>query len=209
MERLSRRHRKLLESLATEKARIAKDLEAVRQELDTSRTSADRNEDAMIEEILALEKKLDENVEQQLRQDDQIEALQAKLTEYEKQQNRDARSRKRTVRDVGKRFVTLYKNTRFHERAIEGFDDLPEDMKLRCEELIYQLDHDPDQVTVKRKVFSKSRETFFELVFAYRGRLYFRKTATRGVEVVTIGTKNSQERDLGLSGHPLKNVPPI
>ena len=196
MERLSRRHRKLLESLVAEKARIAKDLDAVRQELDASRTSADRNEEAMIEEIVALEKRVEENLEQQMRQDDRIADLQEKLADYEKQQSRSARSRKRAMREVGKRFGALYKRTRFNERAIEGFEALPEEMKLRCEEQIYQLDHDPDQVTVKRKVFSKSRETFFELVFAYRGRLYFRKTAARGIEVVVIGTKNSQERDL-------------
>ena len=39
-------------------------------------------------------------------------------------------------------------------------------------------------------------ETVLEVVFAYKGRLYFRKREDRRVEVVAIGTKNTQEREL-------------
>jgi hypothetical protein len=42
----------------------------------------------------------------------------------------------------------------------------------------------------------KNRETVLEVVFAYKGRLYFRKREDRRVEVVAIGTKNTQEREL-------------
>lgn len=197
MERLSQRHRELLKSLAVEKARLAKDLDAARGELATRQASADSNEEAMIEEIEALEGQIEENLQRQIDQEEEIQALKEKLAELEKESSRVAGARKRSRQDVAKRFAALYKQTRFHPRAIEGFDDLPEDLKLRCEETINLLDRDPDQVTIKRKVFSKSRETFFEVVFAYRGRLYFRKTGGRGVEVVVIGSKNSQERDLG------------
>jgi hypothetical protein len=31
-----------------------------------------------------------------------------------------------------------------------------------------------------------------EVLFGYKGRLYFRNTKDRGVEVLTIGTKNTQ-----------------
>jgi hypothetical protein len=196
MERLSQRHRELLKSLAAEKARLAKDLDAARGELATRQASAHSNEEAMIEEIEALEGQIEENLDRQIRQEEEIQALKDKLAELERESSRVAGAKKRSRQDTGKRFAALYKETRFHPRAIEGFDDLPEDLKLRCEETINLLDRDPDQVTVKRKVFSKSRETFFEVVFAYRGRLYFRKTAGRGVEVVVIGSKNSQDRDL-------------
>ncbi len=196
MERLSRRHRRLLESLIAEKARLAQDLGRVRSELETRRESADRNEEAMIDEIVALEQKIAENVDQQLRQQEEIKALKEKLAAFEAESARGARAKKRPRQETAKRFSALYKETRFHQRAIEGFDDLPDDLKLRCEEAIHQLDRDPEQVSVKRKVFSKSHETFFEVVFAYRGRIYFRKTAGRGVEIVAVGTKNSQDRDL-------------
>ncbi len=52
-------------------------------------------------------------------------------------------------------------------------------------------------MTIKRKVFGrKGHETVFEVLFAYSGRLYFRKTAQNRIEVLTIGTKNTQGKDL-------------
>lgn len=52
-------------------------------------------------------------------------------------------------------------------------------------------------MTIKRKVFSKkSRETVLEVLFAYRGRLYFRTSRDQHVEILTIGTKNTQLKDL-------------
>jgi hypothetical protein len=84
-----------------------------------------------------------------------------------------------------------------HERALSGYADLTEEMKIKAEEVIHQLDADPDKVTIKRKVFGKkNRETVFEVIFAYKGRLYFRKTS-QGVEVVVVGTKLTQQKDLG------------
>ena len=54
-----------------------------------------------------------------------------------------------------------------------------------------------DLVAVKRKVFGKkNRETVLDAVFAFKGRLYFRKRDDRRVEVVAIGTKNTQELEL-------------
>ncbi len=196
MERLAQRHRKLLETMVAEKTRLAKDLEAVRGELNSRSVSADRNEEAMIEEIEALESQIEENLERQIHQEEEIQTLKEKLAAFEKENSRGAAIKKRNRQEISKRFAALYKETRFHPRAIDGFEDLPDELKLRCEETINMLDRDPDQVIVKRKVFSKSRETFFEVVFAYRGRLYFRRTAGRGVEVAAIGSKNTQDRDL-------------
>jgi hypothetical protein len=35
-----------------------------------------------------------------------------------------------------------------------------------------------------------------EVIFAYKGRLYFRNTKDKRVEVLAIGTKNTQAREL-------------
>jgi hypothetical protein len=76
--------------------------------------------------------------------------------------------------------------------------DLEEGLRLKCEEAIHQLNADPDRVTVKRKVFGgKGMDTFFEMEFAYKGRLYFMRHPGGMVEVVAIGTKNSQATELG------------
>jgi len=52
-------------------------------------------------------------------------------------------------------------------------------------------------VQIKRKVFSKrGRDTVLEVIFAYKGRLYFRQSKNKGVEILSIGTKNTQGKDL-------------
>ena len=68
---------------------------------------------------------------------------------------------------------------------------------MKAEEVIHQLNANPDLVPIKRKVFGKkNRQTVLEVVFAYKGRLYFRKGQDRRVEVLAVGTKNTQEREL-------------
>ncbi|HKL00773.1 MAG TPA: hypothetical protein VJ943_10980, partial [Desulfotignum sp.] len=52
-------------------------------------------------------------------------------------------------------------------------------------------------VPVKRKVFGKkNRETVFEVIFSYKGRLYYRLMPDTRVEVLSIGTKHTQAKDL-------------
>ena len=60
------------------------------------------------------------------------------------------------------------------------------------------LDRKPENVTIKRKVFSgkKHRTTCFEVLFAYNGRLYFKKNENNSIEVLVIGTKNTQTKDM-------------
>jgi len=36
----------------------------------------------------------------------------------------------------------------------------------------------------------------FEVIFSYSGRIYFKKRDGRKVEIITIGTKNTQEQDM-------------
>jgi hypothetical protein len=91
----------------------------------------------------------------------------------------------------------LYKNLLVSQRAVDGLVELNEEMRLKAEEVIHQLNANPDLVTIKRKVFGKkNRETVLEVVFAYKGRLYFRRGTDRRLEIVAIGTKNTQEREL-------------
>ena len=54
-----------------------------------------------------------------------------------------------------------------------------------------------NRVQIKRKVFGKkNRETVFEVIFAYKGRLYFWKISGNRVEVLAIGTKLTQNKSL-------------
>jgi len=66
-------------------------------------------------------------------------------------------------------------------------------MKIKVEEIIHKLNEDPSFVLVKRKVFGKKgRATVQEVIFAYKGRLY----KDGKIEILTIGTKNTQAKDL-------------
>ena len=63
-------------------------------------------------------------------------------------------------------------------------------------------DAQADEVPIKRKLFrGKGKETVFEIVFARKGRLYFRRTKARKVDILVIGTKNTQEKDLVYLDH--------
>lgn len=165
--------------------------------LQNERERAERNEGDLIEEIESLEKKLAENLTLQETQQTEIRALREKFSLLEKEEPRESKSRQKAFAACQKRFATLYKNILVSERAVDGFMDLNEEMRLKAEEVIHQLDAAPDMVSIKRKVFGKkNRETVFEVVFAYRGRLYFRRCPDRRVEIAAIGTKNTQAREL-------------
>jgi len=86
-----------------------------------------------------------------------------------------------------------------NKKAIEGLLDLDDDdMQLKAEEVVHQLNDDPSGVLVKRKVFTgkKNKTASFEVLFAYNGRLYFRNIEGNRIEVLVIGTKNSQDKDM-------------
>jgi hypothetical protein len=149
------------------------------------------------QEIEALEGKLSENLSLQSTQMAEIGRLSDTIQGDEKGRQKDHRKRIKASDSVKKRFNALYKNISVHDRAIGGFVELNEEMKIKAEEVIHRLNEDPAMVTIKRKVFGrKGQQTVLEVIFAYKGRLYFRKTKERRVEVLAIGTKNTQAREL-------------
>ena len=186
-----------LKTLQTERQRLSAELEGLRRKVEREKNRASRNEDQMIEEIVALEKKIAENIALQNTQQREIESLTAKIQSYEKRRKRGEKHKAKSSDAAARRFKALYKNLTIGRRAVEGFAELTDDMQIKAEEIIHQLNEEPDSVPIKRKVFGKKgMGTFFEVLFAYNGRLYFRKGKDQGVEILAIGTKNSQTRDL-------------
>jgi hypothetical protein len=173
------------------------ELEHVLNDTKKKLNEASRSEDGLIEEILSLEKKIEQNEMLQKIQQEEIDALKSTLNKIESERKDKPRQSVKGEAVVAKRFKALYKNIAFHNRVFSGFQDLEEGMKLKCEEIIHLLNDDPDLVVIKRKVFGKkNRETVFEVNFAYSGRLYFRKLKSGIHEVLAVGTKNTQEREL-------------
>lgn len=197
LEQLKNDSKRRLQNLESEHHALSSQFAEARKDLNKERQTAHRNEDEFIQEIEDLEHKLNENISFQKEQLALIEALKAQIDAFGKEQERVLRLQKKGADEIEKRFQTLYKRLSFHRRAFEGFVDLPEELKLKAEETILNLNENPDQVTVKRKVFTKkSRETVLEVLFGYRGRLYFRRLKDGRIEVLVIGTKNSQGKNL-------------
>jgi hypothetical protein len=197
LEDLKNESTEKLQSLEAEHRRLATRFSTAKEELENQRRQTNRNEDEFIQEIEDLEKKLSENIAFQDKQLEQIEALKTEIQSFEKERERVSRLQKRGVEEAKKRFHTLYKRLSFHDRAVEDFVGLSDEFKLKAEEIILQLNENSDQVSIKRKVFTKkSRETVWEVAFGYRGRMYFRRLKDGRIELLTLGTKNTQARNL-------------
>ena len=186
-----------LTALRSQRAQLEAQLTQIREELSKEKSKAARTESDLIEGMAALEQSLIERQTIQQQLEAQMADLQARLGQGAVEQVKSERSRTRAEAAIGRRFEALYKQLVVGERAIKGFVDLPEEIKIKAEEVLSQLNHSPDQVPVKRKVFSKKNSpTVLEAVFAYKGRLYFRRIRPNQIEVLAIGTKLTQIRDL-------------
>ena len=150
----------------------------------------------MFDEILSLEEQLNSFIELKQRKEEEINELKSKIQKYER---RKATKFKRNEFDfILKRFSVLYKNVKMNRKSISGLLNLNEDQQIKAEECVLLLDRDTDKVTIKRKVFlgKKHKESCFEILFSYNGRLYFRQFENNKIEVLVVGTKNTQEKDM-------------
>ena len=200
LSRLAEQERGLsvrLSELKEEREKASLERDRIEKTLEEERLKAGASEAELFEEIVQLDEKLSRNLELQETQQAEIQALTEKIAAYETETKKVRPPRIRETDLLAKRFGAIYKRISVHERALEGFADLTEDMKIKGEEIIHRLNEAPDQVPIKRKVFSgKGHEAVWEVLFAYNGRLYFRRHGDQQIEVLAVGTKNSQTRDL-------------
>lgn len=175
-------------------------LQGALEQARTALVESAESQTGMEEEIEVLESLIEENEAQLIAQKGEIDRLTRHMAD-QKQPVKEKKNGKRAHREkerIARRLSTLYKHLGVHDRAIQGFLALDESMRLKCEELIHQLNEDPAGVPVKRKVFGgKGLNTFLEAEFAYKGRLYFMRLPGGKAEVVAIGTKNTQATELG------------
>ena len=194
---LEKNHTSNLQSLLKVKQKLISEIISIKRKLVDEKIRASRYEDEMIEEIVDLEEKFAKNIALQKEKQEEIDALKEKTKFFEREKRKEGKQKTKVYNTVRKRFKTLYKNISVEQRALNGFLDLTDDMKIKGEEIIHKLNEDPNVVSVKRKVFGKkSRNTVQEVIFAYKGRLYFRKKKDNRIEILTIGTKNTQAKDL-------------
>lgn len=187
-----------LGTLGRERAALSAEIAQVKNRLENEKEKALQSEDEILEEMVSLEEKLNENVAQQKDQHQEIQTLEEKIEQYERGEKKTRKQKDKTADTAQKRFRTLYKNLVVNDRAVKGFAGLTTELQLKAEEIIHQLNDDPAVVTIKRKVFGKkNREKVLEVIFAYKGRLYFKSSKEHGTEILSIGTKHTQGKDLG------------
>jgi predicted nucleic acid-binding Zn-ribbon protein len=197
LHNLETEYARQVDKLDAERRSLMNEYTELKQSLDVQRREAEQNEEDMFEEIEDLEKRLSQNLSEQQQQQDEISRLQQQLQDLEKLRENVDRQKEKEAERLGKRFKALYKQVEMYDRALRGMTELTEDMALKAEEVIHQLNNDSSMVAVKRKVFNKKgKATVFEVVFAYNGRLYFSKNEANHIHIMAVGTKNTQNRDL-------------
>ncbi len=185
-----------LEELKQQREVQSQRLKQVKSDYQADSRRFNITEEEMFDEILELEKKLENTMMLQNEKKSEVESLKEQL---EKEERRKGGGKKRKFFDLAeKRIAALYKNVDMSRRAMAGLFDLNDDMQIKAEEVIHQLNEDSSAVTVKRKVFAgkKNKTASFEVLFAYNGRLYFRNIEGGRIEVLIVGTKNSQVKDM-------------
>ncbi|MGD8975085.1 MAG: hypothetical protein PVJ56_17420, partial [Desulfobacterales bacterium] len=127
-----------LEALKQERQRLQSEFGVLKEIVEDEQKKAERNEDELIEEIEALEAKLNQNIAQQDAQQEEIIKLEERIEVYEKGQRKVGKQKQKAADSARKRFNALYKNLSVNQRAVNGFLDLNEDLKIKAEEVIHQ-----------------------------------------------------------------------
>ncbi|RLB27189.1 MAG: hypothetical protein DRG66_05885, partial [Deltaproteobacteria bacterium] len=153
--------------------------------------------DEILEEMERLEEQASKGMTLKEEKEREITQLREEINRWKTIEKQSAKKRKKDVQSVEKRFNVIYKNLVFHKKAIEGYLLLTQDLQLKAEEIIHRLNEDDSSVSIKRKLFTKKGKlNIFEVIFSYSGRLYFKKRDSKKMEIVAIGTKNTQEQDI-------------
>ncbi|HVP79210.1 MAG TPA: hypothetical protein VMV04_15090 [Thermodesulfobacteriota bacterium] len=210
-ERLSRLNAEALEKAGTELARSQEILgqlttkeksyrervEFLHSELHKAKDRLESAELDAITEMEILEKSLRESTALREAMEQEVLGLREEVTRLTVSSQRFEKKGEKQVQGLIKRLGMLCKNVQFHEKAVQGFHELQDDMQLKAEETIHALNEDCGKVPVKCKVFlRKAAFSVLESEFAYRGRMYWRRGVNGKVEILVIGTKNTQGRDL-------------
>ena len=153
--------------------------------------------DEILDEMEKLEEDARKNMALKEEKEREISQLREEINQLKMIEEQGAKKRKKDIDSVEKRFTVIYKNLIFNKKALEGYIHLTQDFQLKAEEIIHRLNQDDSLVNIKRKYFSKRGKLhIFETIFSYSGRIYFKKRDDKKIEIITIGTKNTQEQDI-------------
>ncbi len=196
LKREEQTHKQILDDFKKERQGLFENIKALNAKHLEDKTKAKINEEEMFKEIISLEEKLNSFIK--LKQSKEMEIFELKSRIQKHGKKKSLKFRHNEFDFIEKRFSALYKNIEMNKKALSGFLNLSDEQQIKAEEIIHLLDRNPDKITIKRKVFSgkKHRTACFEVLFSYNGRLYFKKKENNINEVLVIGTKNTQTKDM-------------
>lgn len=189
-------HNQILNELKKDRQGLFENIKSLNTKYQKDKKKSKINEEEMFQEIISLEEKISSFIDLKQTKELEISELKSKIQKYERRKG--SKNRRIEFDFIAKRFSALYKNIIMNRKSLTGFLTLNDDQQIKAEEIIALLDRDPDKITIKRKVFSgkKHRTACFEVLFAYNGRLYFKKNKKNITEILVIGTKNTQTKDM-------------
>jgi len=172
------------------------EIERLKADLDLAGAKVRETEDEALAEIEILDKDLHKNINLKEELELEVLRLEEELRKIESLPVPANKEQKQLI-DATKRFKKLYKNLEIHSRAIDGFTSLEANMQLQAEELIHTINEDGSRVPVKRKVFTKKGAlSVFECEFGRNGRIYWSPGPGNKTQILVIGNKNTQNKDL-------------
>jgi chromosome segregation ATPase len=189
-------HKQILDSLKKERQGLFENIKALNTKYQKDKNKLKINEEEMFKEIISLEEQLNSYIALKQNKEEEIKELKSKIQNFERRKS--SKNLRNEFDFTSKRFGVLYKHIQMNRKAISGLLNMNEDQQIKAEECILKLDTNPNQVTIKRKVFSgkKHKTACLEVLFAYNGRLYFKQDENNKIEVLVIGTKNTQVKDM-------------
>ena len=194
--KLTATQQRLMDVTDTEKLQ-QDEIDRLQAELGLASDRVRATEDEALTEMEKLENSFHESIALKEKLEVEVSRLAKELERIESSQKVPTKKQRRQINSITKRFKTLYKNLEIQPRAVEGFLNLQGDLQLRAEEFIHNMNENTNQLSVRRKVFSKKGAgPAFECEFGYRGRIYWRRGPGKKTQILVIGTKNSQTKDL-------------
>jgi predicted nucleic acid-binding Zn-ribbon protein len=186
-----------LADLAEVERNYKREIDTLQAEVASAAEKVQMTEEHALEEIETLEDKIQGSIAARQQMEEEVLRLQEELERLESSRKSATKRQAKQIESTMKRFRTLYKNLEFCDRAVEGFLNLQGELQLKAEEFIHNIDADESRLSVKRKVFAgKGAVSVFECDFAYRGRIYWKKGKDGRTQILGIGTKNTQAKDL-------------
>ncbi|HEX5065276.1 MAG TPA: hypothetical protein VFY49_04120 [Myxococcota bacterium] len=188
-----------IRELESERALLQQKLRELAQREEELRSGAQRGAELQ-QEHQALEDLLEEALEDVGQKDREIQALRDRLAHATRPEgkSKEGGGRARDAERIGKRLRTLYKNLEFDERAVDDLVALgDESLRLRAEESLKRLADESESASVRRKVGGLPAQlSIFELGFAGKGRIYYRRSERGGFQILALGGKATQKQDL-------------